>query len=69
MPVQIEATVQGVQVKLGLDFRVPVSNLKPCNAQIIASWSWKKAKNEEWLVHLNHQGSITMKKIAEPKQS
>jgi hypothetical protein len=64
MSAEAEAEVpSGFSAKLKLNFRVPISKLKPCEGQIVPSWSWRLGKNEKWYVHQDFFGNLTLRKI------
>ncbi len=58
-----EAKVEGygVEGKLVLNFKVPISKLVPCQGQIIPVS--RRIKTEKWFVHQDHNGNFTQKKI------
>lgn len=37
----------------------------PCQGKEIEEWSWKKAKNEKYIIHLDKEGIITRTKLTE----
>lgn len=40
---------------------IDIRSFTPCNPKKVEEWSWKKAKNEKWIVHVMHDGRINKK--------
>jgi hypothetical protein len=39
------------------------TQFKVCEGKVVSLWSWKKMKNEKWLVHLNETGKFNIRKL------
>jgi len=54
-----ELPIRKMEQKVILDIRT----FLPCHAKEVEEWSWRKAKNEKWIVHLQHNGKLRKWKL------
>ena len=68
MPIEGEFAGHGVSGKFKIEMGIPISKLKPCQAQIVPSWNWRQLKNEKWFVKQDYDGNFVQKKIGDESQ-
>ena len=61
--VEVRAKAKGIKGKLVLNFKIPISRLKPCQGQIQVVR--KRIHAEKWYVHQDFDGNFTQRKVGE----
>jgi phage pi2 protein 07 len=59
-PIKGEITAKISREKIILDKR----DFQPCHGKEVEEWSWKRMKNEKWIVHVDKGGIITKEKVS-----
>lgn len=59
-PIKGEITAKISREKIIIDKR----EFKPCRGKEVEEWSWKRMRNEKWIVHVDKEGNITKEKVS-----